>query len=440
MDRFYRLSRRKFLQSAAALTVGGTVGDVDVEATESFRARPPRPTRSGRKPLALITTVYRPLSNAFHIGGRFIHGYSKAGKYHVPDHYIHSMVVDQRPSNDLSREIAKEHRIRQCRSIADAITDGNGNLTVDGILLIAEHGNYPRNDRGQILYPRHLFLKEIVDAFQQTGETAPVFIDKHLSWSWNQATEMVQWSKKLQFPLMAGSPIPLTWREPELELPLEAPIRNGIVAGYGPIEIYGFHALEALQAMMERRKGGETGVKAISCLTGKDVWKAGDNGLWSWDLLEAALSRSETITPGDIRNNVGAWPVGNMPKTPAIAFLIEYRNGSRGTVLLLNGHIQDFCFAATLEGQQAPVSCLFRAPPAPGAKEFDALTAGIEKMLGSGKAPTPIERTLLTTGMLERAIESHHYRGATMETPELDLHYTAAKDSGFARGEISAPL
>ena len=68
---------------------------------------------------------------------------------------------------------------------------------------------------------------------------------------------------------------------------------------------------------MERRKGGESGVKAVTCLTGKEVWKAGDAGRWSWDLLDAALSRGESVNLGDVRRNVGTMSVQGMPQTPA---------------------------------------------------------------------------------------------------------------------------
>src|SRR5262249_6750796 len=151
------------------------------------------------------------------------------------------------------------------------------------------------------------------------------------------------WSRELKFPFMAGSSLPTTWRRPELELPLESPVEDVLLACYGGLEIYGFHGLEALQVMAERRKGGETGIKAVTCLTGPEVWKAGDQGRWSWDLLEAALGRSETINPGDIRKNTGSFPMGTQPRTPATAFLVEYKDGLKGTMLLLNGHIQDFC-------------------------------------------------------------------------------------------------
>ena len=151
------------------------------------------------------------------------------------------------------------------------------------------------------------------------------------------------------------------------------------------------------------RTGGEAGVKSVTCLTGRDVWKAGDDGRWNWALLEAALGRSESVCPGDVRRNTGSYAVQGMPQIPATAFLIEYRDGFRGTVLLLNGHLQDFVFAAKIRGEANPASCLFHLPPPPGAKYFDALVANIERMLESGRSPYPVERTLLTTGTLDAA-------------------------------------
>jgi hypothetical protein len=443
-DRNRRCSRRKFLAQAAALTMAGglsqTAGAKANELSHTFRARPPKPSKEGRKPIAALCTVYRPMAHAYHIAGRFIEGYARDGAFHVPNHYVSALYVDQIPTNDLSREVGRDFDIRLTRSIEDALTNGGDSLAVEGVLLIGEHGNYLRNDKRQILYPRYEMMEQIVSVFRKTGRSVPVFNDKHLSYSWARAQQMVQWSQDLKFPLMAGSSLPVTWRRPELELPLQAAVEEALVAGYGPIEVYGFHALEALQVMLERRKGGETGVKGVTCLTGDDVWKAGDAGLWSWDLLEAALGRSETLSPGDVRRNVGTLPVANMPKTAATAFLVEYRDGVRGTVLLLNGHIQDFCFAAQLRGEKKPASCMFYLPPPPGAKYFDCLVSNIEKLFDTGKTPYPVERTLLTSGILDQAMESHYRRGARLETPELDVRYSAPADSGFCRGSVSSPV
>jgi hypothetical protein len=440
-DRQLRCSRRKFLASAAALTLSSLpqADGKDAQPASSFRARPPRPTLDGRKPIATICTVYRPLSHAYHIAGRFIRGYTRDGKFHVPAHYVRSLYVDQVPDNDLSREVGRDYGVRVTRSIEDALTGGGDKLAVEGVLLIAEHGNYPRNDKGQILYPRYEMMEKIVQVFRKTGQSVPVFNDKHLSYSWDKARKMMSWAEELKFPFMAGSSLPVTWRRPELELPVGAPLEDALVAAYGPIEVYGFHALETLQTMVERRKGGEVGVKAVTCLTGKEVWKAGDAGRWSWDLLEAALGRSETVNPGDIRTNVGM-PVQTFPGIPPTAFLVEYRDGFRATVLLLNGHIQDFCFAARIEGEARPASCMFHLPPPPGAKYFDCLTANIEKLFETGRSPYPVQRTLLTSGILDAIMDSHAQRGARIETPQLDVAYTAPADSGFCRGSVAAPM
>src|SRR5215471_15579024 len=316
-DRHLRCSRRKFLASAAALTIaGGMDGRADQQTPApptAIRTRPPKPSKAGRKPIAVLTTVYRPLSHSYHIAGRFMHGYVRDGQLHTPKHYVHSLYVDQKPDNDLSHEAGREFGIRVTRSVADALLDETGKLAVEGVLLIGEHGNYPRNDKGQILYPRYEMMEQIVEVFRATGRAVPVFNDKHLSYSWDRALRMYGWSQELKFPLMAGSSLPVTWRRPELELPLGAVVEDAVVAAYGPLEVYGFHALEALQVMLERRKGGETGIQAVTCLTGKEVWKAADDGRWNWDLLEAALSRSESVNPGDIRRNVGLMPVQSQP-------------------------------------------------------------------------------------------------------------------------------
>jgi hypothetical protein len=437
-ERDLRLSRRHFFASAAgaALTAAPAEADATIEVPPLSRTRPAKLSVKGRKPIAVLTTVYRALSHSYHIAGRFIHGYALGDKLHVPKHYVASLFVDQVPENDLSKEVAREHNIKLAKSIEEALTSG-GKLAVEGVLLIAEHGNYKTNDKGQVLYPRAEWMDEIGKVFKKVGKSVPVFNDKHLSYTFAKATKMLAWGKELKFPMMAGSSLPVVWRRPELEIKLDAPVEDALVATYGPIEIYGFHALEALQVMVERRKGGETGVKAVTCLVGKEVWRAADKGLWSWDLLEAALARSETVNPGDVRKNTGSMKVLAHPAVPPTAFLVEYKDGTRGTVLLLNGHIRDFVFAAKIKGEKKPASCLFVLPPPPGARFFDAQCLAIEKFLETAKAPYPVERTLLTTGVLDAAMTSHHKRGVRVETPELEVKYTAPADSGFLRGSIA---
>src|SRR5205807_1784342 len=108
-------------------------------------------------------------------------------------------------------------------------------------------------------------------------------------------------ARELFAPLLAGSSLPLTWRRPELKLPRGCGLVEAVQIGYGHLEHYGFHALESLQCLAERRTGGETGVRAVQFLHGEEMWKALDAGRWSKELLEAAVRRVPAHAGGDYR-------------------------------------------------------------------------------------------------------------------------------------------
>ena len=118
------------------------------------------------------------------------------------------------------------------KSIADALTLGGGKLAVDGVLLVAEQGDYPVNDRGQKLYPRRRFFEEVVKVFRAVQHSVPVFMDKHLSFSWDDAKWMYDQSRELGFPLMAGSSIPVTYRRPDLQPKLGVEWESALSVGY----------------------------------------------------------------------------------------------------------------------------------------------------------------------------------------------------------------
>jgi hypothetical protein len=424
-------SRREFLAVSGALLGGGFL------CADNPHLTPPPRSKPASKTLAVVTTAYHYLSHAYHVCGRFLNGYLRDGKFHYPDFAIAGMYVEQQKANDLSQELAQKHGFTLAGNVADALTLGKDTLAVDGVLLIGEHGDFPYNARLQKLYPRYELFQKIVEVFKKTGKTVPVFCDKHLSYDRTKAAEMVDTSKKLGFPLMAGSSLPITWRKPELELPLGVKLEQALVATRGEIEIYGFHGLEALQCMVERRAGAETGVKAVTCLEGDAAWKAGDDGIWSWDLLEEAVSRTPSRNCGNIRENCRQFsPPAGRPTylRGPIAFVIEYRDGFRATVLIINGHIDDTIFAGKIAEQKKPVSTLFFLPPPPGAAFLEALAIRIEDFLNSGKPPYPVERTLLTGGILDCVLESRQKGHIRLETPELEIKYSAPRDSGFMRG------
>ena len=181
--------------------------------------------RPARPKLAAICTTYFKYSHAQHIVDRFLEGYGWNGTHHHPAMDLVSIYIDQIGANDVSKSRLQQFpAMKLYPSIAEALTLGGQTLAVDGVVLIGEHGRYPRNEKGQTLYPRYEFFNQIVKVFKDSGRSVPVFNDKHLSWNWEWAREMYDTSRRMGFPLMAGSSLPVTWRTPSVEMPLGATI------------------------------------------------------------------------------------------------------------------------------------------------------------------------------------------------------------------------
>jgi hypothetical protein len=390
------------------------------------------------KQIAVITTVYRYLSHAQHMADRFLVGYPHNGQWHRPDMKVVSLYVDQKPPEDQSAERAQEFGFQVYPTIAGALCCGTDRLAVDAVLIIGEHGDYPRNEKGQILYPRYEFFKQCVEVFEKNGRSAPVYNDKHLSYSFDKAKWMVEASKRLQFPMLAGSSLPVTWRLPELELPLECQIESALMVGEGGSDAMDFHALEAMQCMLERRKGGETGVKAVQMIEGDAVWRAGEEGRWSKEMLTSALSRSDTplgltLVDGRTQDLVGSGQLPKLVKNPA-AYFIEYQDGLRATLLMLDGALRDFNFAARVRGMKGIASTQFFLSPVPNVTYSACLVSKIEEMFETGQAPYPVERTLLVSGVLEACLTSRLQDHQRLETPQLSVSYRAPHLPQYCRG------
>ncbi|MBT3346595.1 MAG: hypothetical protein HN712_04420 [Gemmatimonadetes bacterium] len=376
---------------------------------------------------AIITSFWR-MSHAEVIVGRLLEGYYYQGERQHPRVKIVSMYVDQFPENDMSREIAAKHNIPIHASIEAALQMGGEDLAVDGVVIIGEHGVYPFNIKGQEIYPRYHFYRQVVDVFRKSGRCVPVFCDKHLSHDWDEARWMYDMSISMGFPLMAGSSLPVAWRKPELELELETPVTHAVVVNHGEKERYGIHTLEALQCMVERRQGGETGVSTVQCIEGDVVWTWTDDHDWASQLLTAAIARCPEAE-GDLRE-----------QTPApILFIIEYRSGLRAACYLLNGYIKSAAFAARVHGSDGPVTTAFEVQARPYA-HVSGLVYHTEEMMLSGRSSWPVERVLLATGMLAAAFDSTYRHGNTIphgrvvETPHLGIAYRATAASVFQRG------
>lgn len=374
--------------------------------------------------VACCVTSYWYPAHADNIVTKLLRGYDLYGTHTPARVKVASLYVDQFPKNDISRSLSEEFGVPIFDTIAEAIGVGQPGVNVDGVILIGEQGEYGFNELGQELYPRRRFFEAAISTMISANKFVPISNDKHLAWNFEDAKFIYDTARRFNVPLVAGSTIPTTWREPALEYPLGVEgLTEAMTIFYGPMESYGFHAIEGLQAMVERRAGGETGVAAITALTGEAVWEAGRNGAWSQDVFDAAWSRQPLS--GDID------PVATAVEP--VVYLIEYRDGLKASVFLLDGAATKVTFAAR-RNDEIDSALLFIQDWGP-VSQFVFVIRKIESTVINGVPPTPIERTLLTSGLVDYALRSHHQGGIRIETP-LDIAYTATEsipDTGIGQ-------
>ncbi len=376
--------------------------------------------------IAVIAAAYLPQSHAQHMVDRFLVGYPYGGAWRRPNAKVVSLYAAQQPDGDLSASRAHEFAFRIYPTIAGALRCGGRKLFVDAVMINAEPGKYPRNE----------FFQDCLKVFEADGRAVPVFNDEHLSSSFEKAKAMVDASRKLHFPLLAGSFLPVTWRLPSIEMPPDCEIEEALMICGGLPESMDFHALEGLQCMVERRRGGETGVKAVQFMEGDAVWKALDAGRFSKELLGSALSRSDTpmgltVTDGRTQDLMASGELRKLAKTPA-AYSVEYRDGLRATMLMLDGAVRDFNFAARLKGGTT-ISTQFLMTPAPDFTWSACLMHHAARMFETGTAPYPVERTLLVGGIVEACLGSKARGQGRVEAPHLKVAYRAPRESQFAQ-------
>jgi len=190
---------------------------------------------------------------------------------------------------------------------------------------------------------------------------------------------------------------------------------------------------------VERRPGGETGVKWLQAYRGDKFWDACRDNVWPRELMNAALCRSHTLTPARAGFN-DIFPsldeMRGLAKDP-VAYRYEHSDGVKCTMMLMGGLVRDFNFAASLEGEAKPFSTQMYLPMPDGrttlANFFNPLCNNMEKMFLSGKATYPVERTLLTTGLTAAGVDSLYAGQVRVDTPHLAIRYRAPAGSTFWR-------
>ena len=406
-----------------------------------------------RKKIAAILTAFFPAAHGSHadlVVSKFARGFPTTEGLIDPKVDLVSMYIDQPHWTNLGPELAQEYGIEIFESIRGALTmkpqqrpghwtpDNEaraGELAVDGVMIVAEHGDYASNEQQRHLYPRRHFFEQVCGVFATSGRSVPVFNDKHLSYNWDDSLWMYKRAQELDIPFMAGSALPLCSRGPELEHEIGTPIDEALSIGYihpflYGIDSYGFHSLEGLQCMVERRNGGETGIRSVQCLEGADVWTAGKEGVWSQPLALAAETRIEALPPmraygagdGLTDSPVPLKEPGRMEdncRNP-IVFILEYNDGLRASTLLLPGHLRANGYAARVDGEILSTGFIRTGNQD---EPFSYQAMNIQQMFTTGQPQYPVERTLLVSGALDALMESKHKGHVRVETPHLDVTY-----------------
>ncbi|REK12750.1 MAG: hypothetical protein DWQ37_11005 [Planctomycetota bacterium] len=413
--------RRDFLARCAAGAAGGAL--LYLPGRGALAADADKPVR-----VAAILTTFFFRSHAHVILENFVQPYLFNGQATEPGMEVVSMFVDQIGENDMSRGVAKQFDIPMFGTIEEALTCGGDELAVDAVLSIGEHGNYPTNAKGQVEYPRKEFFDQIVAVFKKSGRGVPVFNDKHLSYRWDWAKEMVDTSKAMGFPLMAGSSVPLAQRRPVLELPGDAKIEEAVSIHGGGVESYDFHALEVLQSQVEARAGGETGVERVQFLEAEPLWKAAAEGQWSPDLGAAAMA-AELGADHDYTRYVASGGKAEVDDKPQVhGILVHYKDGTRGLALKVGNSGIRWNFACRLAGQKKPLATAYYVGPWQNRNLFKALSHAIQTHFRQKQAPYPVERTLLVSGILDAAMDSRLAGGKLLDTPQLEDVAYAPRD------------
>jgi hypothetical protein len=393
---------------------------------------------TSRKKIAFLGTTVHPLSHSQHFLDRHAMGYTWGGKWEPSRLDIASVFVDQFPANDLAKQRIEKYRLKSYSTIEEALTLGTSKLAVDGVVIIAEHGDYPANEKGQRLYPRYKWFKQVVKVFEDSGRSVPVFNDKHLSTTWDECVEMVDDSKRLDFGFLAGSSLPVTWRLPSIDMPWGVPLKESVCVGYGGVDSYDFHGLETAQCMSERRHGGEVGIASVHAKRGEKMWTelTKSDRETTRRLFVSALSRSHNlpVDGGYPTDPVSMeWAQRALPDTTA--YFIEHNDGFRTTLFL--APISDFNYAGLRSDSNEVVSCQMYLPmptrSATTADFFNPLARHIESLVLSGKAPYPVERTLLTSGMVIGGVDSFFAKEQLVATPQMKVAYQTVEESHFWR-------
>ncbi|SDZ81785.1 hypothetical protein SAMN05443550_10187 [Pedobacter hartonius] len=407
----------------------GITGMAGIAALTGISSDAVAGTAPKRPRIACLVSYWgAPRSHADWIITKLLDGYWWDGA-HTPSRVeVVAIYIHQLPDSGLGQKIAKSKNIPIFKTATEAVTLGGKELAVDGVVIVAEHGEYPTNLKGQWMLPRWWIYQQVVRVFEQSKRSVPIFNDKHLSYNWDEAKWMFDKSRELDFPLTGGSSIPTYYRTPEVELDIDTHIKTSIVVGDTADEGALFHCVDVLQAFVERRKDGETGVRSVQCIRGPETWKWVESNPWAGKLLESVRIKFD-LKPGHFQES----------KSPNVC-IVEYNDGTKAAVI--SGHGVGWTYAAEIQGHKDPTIISILGWPGPFAQYHasNSQPHWITEMMVTKKEPFNAERLLLSTGIVSYNMDSNWENGRysavgrRIETPFMNMTYRSARGAQFSKG------
>lgn len=390
-----------------------------------------------RPQLAVITTVYRPLSHADVIVSRWLEprpsdpefGWPVQG-YAEPRTQIASLYIEQFHDEgrdiDIGREILARHDVPLYNSIREALCLGGDELAVDGVILIGEHGQYPTNEWGQKKYPRREMFDAIVAVFRASGRSVPLFCDKHFSYDLDSVRHMLATARELDFPIMSGSTIPLSGALGEWDFPTDGQLQEAAGVFFGMTDINGYHSLQWVQSQVARRAGGESGIQSVTALAGESMKAALREQTWSPALMRALFENlGHPQAPQFLAALLDPDRELEDPSILPSALIFAHADGLRSSYFICHALPAEYSMAITTGAGQVRGARHFikGARREQFCPHFALLCARTEEFMLGGATPYPLEHELLCTLMTRAACHALAAPGQSLQTPELNIAY-----------------
>lgn len=228
--------------------------------------------------------------------------------------------------------------------------------------------------------------------------------------------------------ILVSTPLPLTWRLPEVDTPAGAILKEAVVLIRGPFPTAEQEAVDALLALTSHRKDGESSISKISQFAGDEIWRAAKEGHFSWDLFSTAVSRTnskqgDATIDGRTQDIVGLGMVPQLAKGTR-AWILEHLDGLKSTIITMDGILNDDNFAVKT-GAGDVISAQFYRPPKPNDHQYSRMMDRISSFLVQGENPLDVKRTLLWANIIKTMQEMKKMDLSSIQPNFNELAYNA---------------